>query len=64
MSCACAKTLTYGIMHFIVAAGVAFAVTGSWIAAMGVGLIEPLIQTGFYNLHERAWARLAARRPV
>lgn len=64
MTCACAKTLTYGIMHFVVAVGVAFAVTGSWLAAMGVGLMEPLIQTVFYNLHERVWARVAGRRPA
>ncbi|SNT67689.1 Uncharacterized membrane protein [Amphiplicatus metriothermophilus] len=61
MAFASSKTLTYGIMHFLVAVAVTFAVTGSWVAAMGVGLIEPLIQTAFYNLHERLWTRLEAR---
>ena len=51
------KTVTYGVMHFVVAVTVAFAVTGSWVAAIGVGVIEPLIQTVAYTLHEKAWAR-------
>lgn len=54
---AVAKTITYGAMHFSVAVSVAFAVTGSWVAALGVGVIEPLVQTVFYNLHEHAWSQ-------
>lgn len=49
------KTFTYGAMHFVVAVAVAFAISGSWQIALGIGLIEPLVQTLFYNLHERAW---------
>lgn len=55
------KTVTYGVMHFVVAVTVAFAVTGSWVAALGVGIIEPMIQTVAYTLHERAWARRSLR---
>ena len=51
------KTVTYALMHFVVAVTVAFAVTGSWVAALGVGVIEPMIQTVAYTLHEKAWAR-------
>ncbi len=50
-----AKTGTYGAMHFVVAVAVAYAVSGSWQIALGIGLIEPLVQTAFYNLHERVW---------
>ena len=57
------KTVTYGVMHFVVAVTVAFAVTGSWVAALGVGIIEPMIQTVAYTLHEKAWARRIARAP-
>lgn len=64
MSRAALKTLTYGLMHFSVAVTVAYAVTGSWAAALGVGIIEPLIQTGFYNLHEKLWARYGDTAPV
>ena len=49
------KTVTYGIMHLVVAVAVAYAISGSWQIALGIGLIEPFVQTLFYNLHERAW---------
>ena len=50
-----AKTITYGIMHFCVATVVAYAVTGNWQMSLGIGLIEPAVQTVAYVLHERAW---------
>ena len=56
------KTLTYSVMHFTVAISVAFALTGSWQAALAIGMIEPVVQTIAYALHERAWAR--AGRPT
>lgn len=55
------KPVTYGLMHFVVAVTVAFAVTGSWVAALGVGIIEPIIQTVAYTLHEKAWAKASMR---
>lgn len=57
------KPLTYSIMHLCVAVGVAFALTGDWRIALGVGLIEPIVQTGAYVLHEEAWARVATDKP-
>jgi len=56
------KTLTYSLMHFAVAISVAFALTGSWKAALAIGLIEPLVQTGAYALHESAWAKAGRNR--
>lgn len=50
------KTATYSVMHMIVAIGVAYALTGSWIVALGIGLVEPVVQTVAYHLHERAWS--------
>jgi uncharacterized membrane protein len=61
MSRAARKTLTYGLMHLIVAVTVAYAVTRSWQAALAVGLVEPLVQTVAYNFHERAWAKAGDR---
>jgi uncharacterized membrane protein len=61
MTISALKTLTYGLMHLVVAVAVAFAVTRSWQAALAVGLIEPLIQTIAYNFHERAWAKTGHR---
>jgi uncharacterized membrane protein len=56
-----AKTLTYAAMHLVVAVAVAYALTRDWRVALAVGLIEPLVQTVAFNLHERAWARVPAR---
>lgn len=50
------KTLSYGVTHMIVAMAVVFALTRDWRAALAVGLIEPVVQTVAYVLHERAWA--------
>lgn len=56
------KTLTYSAMHFAVAIAVAFALTRSWQAALAIGMIEPLVQTVAYSVHERVWERLGMRR--
>lgn len=56
------KTATYGLMHFAVAVAVAFALTGSLGLALAIGIVEPLVQTVFFALHDRAWSRLEARR--
>ncbi|MFN4287420.1 MAG: DUF2061 domain-containing protein [Brevundimonas sp.] len=57
------KTLSYGVMHFAVAVGVAFVLTGGNLAlALAIGLIEPLVQTVFFTVHDRIWARIEARR--
>ncbi len=49
-------------MHLCVAISVAFALTGDWRIALGVGVIEPIVQTGAYMLHEKAWARSLRRK--
>ncbi|MEM7739482.1 MAG: DUF2061 domain-containing protein [Pseudomonadota bacterium] len=51
------KTSTYAAMHFIVAFSVAFALTRSITAAAAIGIVEPLVQTFAYALHERIWNR-------
>lgn len=56
------KTVTYGVMHFAVAVSVAFALTGDWRLALAVGVLEPLVQTVFFTLHDRLWARIERRR--
>ena len=55
---AAAKTATYGVMHFVVAGGVAYAITQDWRAALAISAIEPAVQTVSYALHERVWERL------
>ncbi len=58
------KPVTYGLMHLVVAITVAFILTGSWAAALAIGLIEPAVQTVAYTLHERAWSRAAPSADV
>ncbi len=57
-----AKTVTYGVMHFTVAVAVAFALTGNIRTALAIGIIEPLVQTVFFTVHDRVWTRIEARK--
>lgn len=56
------KTVTYGVMHFTIAVLVAFALTGNLGVALAIGVIEPLVQTVFFTLHDRIWTGIEARR--
>ena len=56
------KTMTYGLMHFTVAVGVALTLTQNWRLALTIGLVEPLVQTVFFAFHDRIWGRLEARK--
>lgn len=51
------KTFTYGVMHLTVAVVVAYALTRNWHVALAVGIVEPLVQTFAFALHEKLWAR-------
>lgn len=57
-----AKSVTYGVMHFVVAVAVAYALTQNWRVALAIGIIEPLVQTIFFTLHDRIWSRIEARK--
>ncbi|MDH1812827.1 DUF2061 domain-containing protein [Comamonas aquatica] len=57
------KTVSYYGVHLVVAAGVAYAVTGDWVAALTLSLLEPTVQMLFFYLHETLWERQAQRRP-
>ena len=56
------KTVTYGAMHFTVAVSVAFALTHDIRTALAIGIVEPLVQTVFFTLHDRIWLRIEDRR--
>ncbi len=51
------KTTSYGITHFFVATAVAYAITGNLAMAVGIGLIEPLVQTVVFAVHDWLWER-------
>lgn len=56
------KSVTYGLMHFTVAVMVAFALTRDIRIALAIGLVEPLVQTVFFTVHDRIWTRIEARK--
>ena len=55
------KTCTYCLMHFTVAILVAYVLTGSWKLALAVGIVEPLVQTAFFAMHEKLWSKAPER---
>ncbi len=52
-----AKTLSYATMHVFIASTLAYILTGNWAIALGIGLLEPLVQTVAFPLHEWVWER-------
>ena len=52
-----AKTITYGIMHLVVAFAVSYALTRNIAIAGSIALIEPFVQTFAYYFHEKFWEK-------
>lgn len=57
-----AKTVSFGIMHFTIAFGVVWLMTGDVLLGGAIALIEPLVNTVGYYFHEKIWQRGAERR--
>jgi len=51
------KTATYYLLHVTVAALVAYAVTGNFVLALTLSLLEPSVQAVAFFFHEKAWQR-------
>ena len=51
------KTVTFAIMHFTVAFGVAYLLTGDVVIGGAVALVEPLVNTVAFYFHEKVWDR-------
>lgn len=58
------KTASYYVMHIVVAAAVAYAVTGNLLMALTLSLLEPTVQAVAFFFHEKAWERRSARQRV
>ncbi|WP_107928420.1 DUF2061 domain-containing protein [Neisseria animaloris] len=58
------KTITFAILHFSVAFGVAYVLTGSIGISSAVALIEPIVNTVVFYFHEKAWNRIERKRNV
>jgi uncharacterized membrane protein len=50
--------MTFAAVHFSVAFGVGYAMTGSVLVGGAIALVEPAINTVAYHLHEKVWARV------
>jgi uncharacterized membrane protein len=57
------KTVTFAVVHFIVAFSIAYLLTGSIGIASALALIEPMANTVAYYFHERLWQRLRQSAP-
>ena len=56
------KTASYYLIHIVVAACVAYAVTRNFWASLTLSLLEPTVQAVAYFFHEKAWNRAQARK--
>ena len=52
------KTLTFTLMHFCIAFGVTYGLTGSVSASGLVAAIEPLCNSVGFYVHEKLWRRI------
>ena len=56
------KTLTFAVLHFSVAFGITYILTGSIGISSAVALIEPMVNTVVFYFHEKAWNRYGSRK--
>ena len=47
------KAVAFSAFHFVVGMSLAFILTGQWAIALGVALIEPVINAGIIYAHSR-----------
>lgn len=56
------KTASYYLIHMVVAASVAYAVTRNLWASLTLSLLEPTVQAIAFFFHEKAWNRAQMRK--
>ncbi len=56
------KTLSFAVVHFSVAFSVAYVITGNLALGGLLALVEPLVNTAAFYLHEHAWLRWGPER--
>lgn len=52
------KTMTFAAVHFSVAFGVGYLISGSLMVGGAIALVEPAVNTVAYYFHELLWKRL------
>ena len=55
------KTFTFAVLHFSVAFGVAYVLTGSIGISGAVALVEPMVNTVAFYFHEKAWQKFGSK---
>lgn len=58
------KTASYYVIHIVVAACVAYAVTRNFWASLTLSLLEPTVQAVAFFFHEKVWDRAQARKSL
>lgn len=56
------KTISFTLMHFCIAFGVAYALTGSLAVGGLVAAVEPLCNSVGFFFHEKLWVRLESKQ--
>ncbi len=56
------KTMSFALVHFIIAFSVGWAVTGSPVVGGLLALVEPAVNTLAFYVHEQAWQLASTRR--
>ena len=51
------KTISFAVVHFTVAFSVGYVMTGSVLVGGAIALVEPMINTVAFYLHEQFWNR-------
>lgn len=55
------KTFTFAVLHFSVAFGVAYVLTGSVGISGAVALVEQMVNTVAFYFHEKAWQKFGGK---
>ena len=55
------KTFTFAVLHFSVAFGVAYVLTGSIGISSAVALVEPMVNTVAFYFHEKALQKFGGK---
>lgn len=58
------KTMTFAIMHFSIAFGVTYLITGDLVLGGLVAIIEPAVNTVGYFFHEKIWQKFDRKKTV
>lgn len=58
------KTASFAVVHFSVAFAVGYALTGSLAVGGLIALVEPMVNTVAFYLHEKAWKLVPVSAPA